>query len=886
MFFITEKTSLHVTNNKDVAEILIQNGANVNSRDRYVSACKVAINQTPLHLTKNIEIAEILIQSGADVNSRDIIDDSPLHAAVSCGKYSMVEILNCTPLHVAVSNCDRQVIDVLLSANANVNAIDDEKWTPLHLAASEGYSNVTIVLVNANANVNAINNEGKTPCDLAEIGCRINNNTKSRYEYQKTFDYLKGKMDMLGSCNEQSSAINNSKTASSIEYSLQNTAESADTNDKNIQLPWLVDAIEFQRMLSRGEYLSYENRLSLGGPCRAGKSTLISILIGQQIPLQWNSTDGLVIYFGRNGIDIDKQKMVPLQEGMFDIWRDRDMSFCKNSSGMPNVETDSEQIIIQKTTTIRSVNTEVQALLTAESPTKYTQDNNKTIKYSTDQFATKANVAMNKHVKKHFGGTQMPRKACLQQLQKSNIRLQEAATSVRYFRRKHKVVTTNIHGLHIISHFITAILKLWVDSVLTYAEDTDDIMPMILFAATHRDQCKTIRPDFYYLRNHGERTICLEYSLAQDSIPSALAYKVIGAAIITWPLKEENRKPCLYHKAAVLNVTEDDELHIWFEDNRVMVYLTNQKSLLSISPDVAASVQECFTKNIEMSLLFYFNSFGKKIKPTKVLELYTLALGVPCGTGVCFRSAQELNEGDFWKCENDKRHATKYLLYWIFDKSQNRCAHNCKGLSNDELRTEPSDKHLVRMGSQIGIHLFEEFFIHLGMTTRQWENTVDLYGGHSREGIMSMALVKWKESKLSDFEEPTLKDLTDALAEVNLDKHAICQVFREDTKLPDITDCNLQQTPSDDVLKELSNRVGNCALQLGIELGVSFSEVENSFVKFPKDLPGLIEDILIKWKAKSKIKTFCSLMLALKRVNGGGVTYLHKMSKMNNAYLV
>lgn len=34
--------------------------------------------------------------------------------------------------------------------------------------------------------------------------------------------------------------------------------------DKNIQLPWLVDDGEFQRMMSHGEYLSYDNRLSLG----------------------------------------------------------------------------------------------------------------------------------------------------------------------------------------------------------------------------------------------------------------------------------------------------------------------------------------------------------------------------------------------------------------------------------------------------------------------------------------------------------------------------------------------------------------------------------------------------------------------------------------------
>ena len=57
----------------------------------------------------------------------------------------------------------------------------------------------------------------------------------------------------------------------------------------------------------------------LGGPCRAGKSTLASVLIDEEIPLKWNSTDGLVIFFGRNGINIEKKKMVPLKKGLFDV---------------------------------------------------------------------------------------------------------------------------------------------------------------------------------------------------------------------------------------------------------------------------------------------------------------------------------------------------------------------------------------------------------------------------------------------------------------------------------------------------------------------------------------------------------------------------------------
>lgn len=73
-----------------------------------------------------------------------------------------------------------------------------------------------------------------------------------------------------------------------------------------------VEKSEFQQLLSRGHFTSYENRLFLAGPCNVGKTSLASILIDIKIPLVWDSTNGLEIWFGRNGIHIKDKKMIPL----------------------------------------------------------------------------------------------------------------------------------------------------------------------------------------------------------------------------------------------------------------------------------------------------------------------------------------------------------------------------------------------------------------------------------------------------------------------------------------------------------------------------------------------------------------------------------------------
>lgn len=88
----------------------------------------------------------------------------------------------------------------------------------------------------------------------------------------------------------------------------------------------------------------------------------------------------------------------------------------------------------------------------------------------------------------------------------------------------------------------------------------------------------------------------------------------------------------------------------------------------------------------------------------------------------------------------------------------------------------PSDKHLVRFGKYFDYDSFEDSIILLGMKKLTLQNIKDRYHKFSRDGIKSIALIKWKESKLAAKEKPTLKSLSDAIVEMELDNHLMCQV--------------------------------------------------------------------------------------------------------------
>ena len=86
--------------------------------------------------------------------------------------------------------------------------------------------------------------------------------------------------------------------------------------DQLAQFERMGNAEDFKKLLAFGIFYSYENCLYLCGACRVGKSTFASVLLDEEIPKSWISTDGLNIYFGRNGIDLMRRIMVPLKKGM------------------------------------------------------------------------------------------------------------------------------------------------------------------------------------------------------------------------------------------------------------------------------------------------------------------------------------------------------------------------------------------------------------------------------------------------------------------------------------------------------------------------------------------------------------------------------------------
>ena len=90
----------------------------------------------------------------------------------------------------------------------------------------------------------------------------------------------------------------------------------------------------------------------------------------------------------------------------------------------------------------------------------------------------------------------------------------------------------------------------------------------------------------------------------------------------------------------------------------------------------------------------------------------------------------------------------------------------------------------------------------------------------------------------------------------------------------DIANRALQEIPEDDVLRDLSKEVGNCAMHLGVELGLSMGAIEGIINKYSKTIFKQTFHVMKEWKSSSKVKTIFMLMKAFQSADERGLMFL------------
>jgi len=139
----------------------------------------------PLHGASfygSIDTARLLIEHGADVLAADETNSIPIAHACRNSHYNILEmfftrfnqhekldeIINAsdiehnTLLHLAVASANVQIVELLLSKNAQPSVKRQDGQTPIHLCAKTDSVEILEKLINAGGNINDIDNENET----------------------------------------------------------------------------------------------------------------------------------------------------------------------------------------------------------------------------------------------------------------------------------------------------------------------------------------------------------------------------------------------------------------------------------------------------------------------------------------------------------------------------------------------------------------------------------------------------------------------------------------------------------------------------------------------------------------------------------------------------
>ncbi|XP_063418083.1 uncharacterized protein LOC134700856 [Mytilus trossulus] len=357
-----------------------------------------------------------------------------------------------------------------------------------------------------------------------------------------------------------------------------------------------------------------------------------------------------------------------------------------------------------------------------------------------------------------------------------------------------------------------------------------------------------------------ERAICLAFVFKGTVIPPALPNRLISACLSMWTLKQYEGRKLLFSGFIVVSFDKAHDIVVCVEGNQILLYIVHKTSAGLIVPDIATGVKECLVLTMERISDFYQSTINVKHSPQLPFHL-----DYSCAKLKCFISEEEALQTNDWVCDKHKQtHRAGDWLVWNQDKKKDHCDQNCPGLSDDALKQRPSDIELLRLSIKCPSNQMYELVTHLEMYEK-WNDITYNY----RENIevaKFLVLSKWKEMKV----ESNFKTLAEALKNMDISTHVLCQVKRIKIVESDIPLEYLDCVPTDEILDALASRIGQVYFQLGAEVGLSIPTLEHIQANIPRDLEAQNKEVLFQWRKDRSVKpTIRVLVQALVNVGRG-----------------
>ncbi|CAG2219825.1 unnamed protein product [Mytilus edulis] len=606
----------------------------------------------------------------------------------------------------------------------------------------------------------------------------------------------------------------------------------------------LYNKRHLRNLLSADLVPSFDSRILVVGAYEAGKTTLVENLIGNEIPRDRQSTDGIDVYFGKLLFDLMTQTLMQNPEGVHSFPK---AIYQKVSSYLKSKK---EEITVQES----------------------------------DVFSVKTQ-------------SDIPDEEVIQQLSEN------FAGQIVYHVTHQTFITS--HGIYLITfngsrnlddplsigkgeRIITILdnIRQWVSSILMYSHPDCKDYPKVMFVATHKDLvCQNEIPKrrsqlldrlsacftdektkshlmleklvFVNARNNNEpemeelkdslsKTITEKSTLGTTStktisysrdvvgkaldVPDAIPSRLIACMISIWNIRRHEHVELLFPDFVAVVLDRKHDLVVKTERNTVAVYLVHKERKGLIIKDLASSVRQCLEQNLARISEVYSVSFTSKVTSKKYVP-FELKLKHGCLSQGCLLDAGDIGESK----------PNGYV--------------KTMGILDAALSMLPNDAQLLRLCNCLTKEDVRSLAVNLGISNPEFD-AID---------ADSTSMLKFYSLRICREKNKSCKDFVKAMEAAEINGHTMCQILRQAEVLTELPDKILNLPPSDEMLDKLCLRIGKEWMVLGLELGLEIERLEQIEYETVKVLREVSRQVLYCWRNRDDNATTKELLYALAR---------------------